>query len=128
MFQHNNSKIIQRARTVGSSNIFVTIITLEEQLRGRLAGISRAATKPEQFPVAYHNLRRTLVYFCSVNLLDFDDEAYNCYQNLRQQKIRIGTQDLKIAAIAIANRTILVTRNQQDFSKVPDLALLDWTE
>ncbi|GAA6614521.1 type II toxin-antitoxin system VapC family toxin [Scytonema sp. NUACC26] len=127
LFQHNNERIAQRARDVGSSNIFVTTVTLEEQLRGRLAGISRAATKPEQLAVAYNNLRRTLLYFCSVNLLDFDDAAYNCYQNLLQQKIRIGTQDLRIAAIAIANQMILVTRNQKDFSKVPDLALLNWT-
>lgn len=127
LFQHNNFKIAQRARTVGSSNIFVTTVTLEEQLKGRLAGISRAGTKPEHLAVAYNNLRRTVLYFCSVNLLDFDDTAYNCYQNLLQQKIRIGTQDLRIAAIAIANQIVLVTRNQQHFSKIPDLVLEDWT-
>jgi len=127
LFQHNHLRISQRARAVGSSNIFVTTVTLEEQLRGRLAGISRAATKPEQLAVAYENLRRTLLYFCSVNLLNFDDAAYNCYQILLQQKIRIGTQDLRIAAITLANQAILVTRNQQDFIKVPDLSLEDWT-
>jgi tRNA(fMet)-specific endonuclease VapC len=62
-----------------------------------------------------------------VNLLDFNDAAYNYYQSLRQQQIRIGTQDLRIAAIALANQTVVVTRNQQDFSKVPDLSLEDWT-
>jgi tRNA(fMet)-specific endonuclease VapC len=46
---------------------------------------------------------------------------------LRQQQIRIGTQDLRIAAISLANQTTLVTRNQQDFSKVPGLLLEDWT-
>ena len=35
--QHENSQIIQRIRAVESSSIFVTTITLEEQLRGRLA-------------------------------------------------------------------------------------------
>jgi tRNA(fMet)-specific endonuclease VapC len=62
-----------------------------------------------------------------VNLLDFNDAAYNYYQSLRQQQIRIGTQDLRIAAITLANQTVVVTRNQQDFSKVPDLSLEDWT-
>jgi tRNA(fMet)-specific endonuclease VapC len=127
LFQHNNSKIVQRIQTIGSSNILVTTVTLEEQLRGRLAGISRAATKPENLAVSYGNLRKTLLYFCSINLLDFDDAAYNCYRDLLQQKIRIGTQDLRIAAIALANQTILVTRNQQDFSKVPALVIEDWT-
>ena len=127
LFQHNHLSIVQRARDVGGSNIFVTIITLEEQLRGRLAGISRAATKPEQLTVAYRNLRKTLLYFCSVNLLDFNDAAYNCYQSLLQQKLRVGTQDLRIASIALVSQAILVTRNQQDFSKVPDLVFEDWT-
>lgn len=126
LFQHNHPRISQRVRDVGGSNIFVTIITLEEQLRGRLGGISKYATKPERLAVAYENLRRTLLYFCSVKLLNFDDVAYNCYQNLLQQKIRIGTQDLRIAAIALTNQATLVTRNQQDFSKIPNLSLEDW--
>ncbi|MEH1837817.1 MAG: type II toxin-antitoxin system VapC family toxin [Nostoc sp.] len=96
--QHGNSKIIQRAQAVGSSNIFITTVTLEEQLKGRLASISKCATKPELLVVAYRNLRITQIYFCSMNLLDFDEAAYNCYQSLRQQKIQIGTQDLRIAA------------------------------
>ncbi|MEH2465892.1 MAG: type II toxin-antitoxin system VapC family toxin [Nostoc sp.] len=62
-----------------------------------------------------------------MNLLDFDDAAYSCYQSLRQQKIQIGTQDLRIAAIALAKGAILVTGNQRDFSKVPNLCLQDWT-
>jgi tRNA(fMet)-specific endonuclease VapC len=127
LFQHSNSAIAKRAKAIGGSNIFVTTVTLEEQLRGRLASISRAATKPEQLSIAYENFRRTQLYFCSVNLLNFDNAAYNCYQSLLQQKIRIGTQDLRIAAIALASQAILVTRNQQDFSKVPDLSLEDWT-
>ncbi|HAG85011.1 MAG TPA: nucleic acid-binding protein [Cyanobacteria bacterium UBA12227] len=127
LFQYNHPEIVQRARAIGNSNIFITTVTLEEQLRGRLAGISRAATKPERLAIAYQNLRRTLVYFCSVNLVDFDDSAYTFYQSLRQQKIQIGTQDLRIAAIALANQAVVVTRNQRDFSKVPYLSLEDWT-
>jgi len=127
LFQYNNAQIAQRIKEVGSLNIFVTTVTLEEQLRGRLAGISRAATKPEMLPVAYQNLRKTVLFFYSINLLDFNEAAYNRYQNLRQQKIQIGTQDLRIAAIALANGAIVVTRNRKDFSKVPSLYLEDWS-
>jgi len=49
------------------------------------------------------------------------------YETLRQQKIRIGTQDLRIAAIVLAVKGILVTRNWKDFAKVPDLTLEDWS-
>lgn len=128
LFQHNHPKIVQRARTVGGSNISVTTVTLEEQFRGRLAAINRVATQPQKLAIAYKNLRNTLVYFCNVNLLDFDDAAYDCYQNLRQQKIKIGTQDLRIASIALANEAIVVTRNYKDFSQVPNIFLEDWTQ
>jgi len=49
------------------------------------------------------------------------------YETLRRQKIRIGTQDLRIAAIVLAVKGILVTRNWKDFAKVPDLTLEDWS-
>jgi len=125
--QQGDSKILQRAQVVGSSNIFVTTVTLEEQLRGRLASISKCANKPQFLALAHRNLLVTQNYFCSMNLLEFDEAAYSCYQRLLWQKIRIGTQDLRIAAIALANEAIVVTRNQRDFSKVPNLCLEDWT-
>ncbi|MDZ8104551.1 MAG: type II toxin-antitoxin system VapC family toxin [Nostoc sp. DedQUE12a] len=125
--QHGNSKILQRAQVVGSSNIFVTTVTLEEQLKGRLASISKYANEPQFLARTHRNLRITQNYFCNMNLLEFDEAAYNYYQSLRWQKIRIGTQDLRIAAIALTKSAIVVTRNHKDFSQVPNLCLEDWT-
>ena len=125
--QHGNSNIAQRAKVVGITNIFITTVTLEEQLKGRLAAISRCATKPELLPIAHQNLLITQRYFCNMNLLDFHESACECFKKLRQQKINIGTQDLRIAAIALVNDAILVTQNYKDFIKVPDLKMEDWT-
>lgn len=60
-------------------------------------------------------------------MLDFTQEAGDCYAELVRQRIRVGTQDLKIAAIALSVKGIVVTRNQRDFSRVPGLELADWT-
>ncbi len=49
------------------------------------------------------------------------------YDQLRGQKIRIGTQDLRIASVVLAVGGVLVTGNTRDFSQVPGLALEDWT-
>jgi predicted nucleic acid-binding protein len=48
-------------------------------------------------------------------------------KRLKSNKIRIGTMDLKIVSIAIANEVILVSSNLKDFEKVPDLSVQDWT-
>jgi tRNA(fMet)-specific endonuclease VapC len=65
--------------------------------------------------------------FRSINILGFDLKALNLYQQLKLQKIRIGTQDLKIAAVTLSENTILVTRNKVDFEKVPALIFQDWS-
>ncbi|MGB7380676.1 MAG: type II toxin-antitoxin system VapC family toxin, partial [Rivularia sp. (in: cyanobacteria)] len=67
----------------------------------------------------------TLGDFITIKVLDFTQEAANCYSQLLRQKIRIGTQDLRIASIVISNDGILVTRNQFDFSRVADLQFED---
>ena len=70
---------------------------------------------------------RCVAFFNQVNVLEFDRDAYNCYTELLRQRIRIGTQDLRIAAIAISRNGILVTRNKRDFERVPGLVFEDWS-
>jgi tRNA(fMet)-specific endonuclease VapC len=59
--------------------------------------------------------------------VDFDSAAAEAYDNLRRSRIRIGTMDLKIAAIVISLDATLLSRNQRDFRKVPGLKIEDWT-
>jgi tRNA(fMet)-specific endonuclease VapC len=59
--------------------------------------------------------------------LPFDEAAAAIFDQLRTQKLRLGTNDLAIAAITLAVRGILVTRNTVDFRRIPGLVLEDWT-
>ncbi|MBO1347861.1 MAG: type II toxin-antitoxin system VapC family toxin [Hormoscilla sp. GUM202] len=126
LFQHRHPLVIQRVNAVNSEDIGVTVITVEEQMRGWLNAI-RQSSRPDRLLWAYIGLRTGVEFFNGVNLLDFDRDAYDCYADLIRQKIRIGTQDLRIAAIALSRNAILVTRNRRDFARVPDLRLDDWT-
>jgi tRNA(fMet)-specific endonuclease VapC len=40
-------------------------------------------------------------------------------------RLRVGAMDLKIAAIALAHQATVLTRNQKDFSRVPDWRVAD---
>jgi tRNA(fMet)-specific endonuclease VapC len=60
-------------------------------------------------------------------VLDFDDRAAAVFQRLGKSRVRIGTMDRKIAAIALANNATLLSRNLADFRKVPGFRVEDWT-
>ena len=75
----------------------------------------------------YGELKQLLQTYCNLAILDFDEKAAAEFVRLKQARIRIGTMDLKIAAIALANDATLLTRNLSDFSKVPDLKAEDWS-
>jgi tRNA(fMet)-specific endonuclease VapC len=55
-----------------------------------------------------------------------DELAADRFVSLRRQRIRIGTMDLKIAAIALVNDALLVSANVRDYSAVPDLRCDNW--
>lgn len=128
LFQQGFPNVLERVNA-NRPNIGVTIITVQEQVRGRFNVIKRALQTGQSHRVAlaYANLRETLQYFCSIEIIDLSESAYDLYTQLRRQGIRIGTQDLLIAAIVLSEKAILVTRNQRDFAKVPDLVFEDWT-
>ena len=60
-------------------------------------------------------------------VLDYDARASIAFRELVSQKVRIGTMDFKIAAIALSHDALLITRNVRDFDKVPGLRVEDWT-
>ena len=59
-------------------------------------------------------------------ILPYTPAAHTIYLMWRTSKIRIGTQDLRIAAICVAHDATLVSRNKRDFDKVSELKLSVW--
>jgi tRNA(fMet)-specific endonuclease VapC len=104
----------------------ITVITWEEQMRGRLNVIRQAKTS-EQRIIGYTRLCSTINFLSAFRVVNFDQIADSYYQELRHQKIRIGTQDLLIASVVLSIGATLITRNQRDFGKVPGLILEDWS-
>ncbi|MEG3909732.1 type II toxin-antitoxin system VapC family toxin [Microcoleus sp. w2-18bC1] len=126
--QKKHPVMVQRVE-VNAENLAVTIVTVEEAIRGWFDFIRKASTssQADKLVWGYTRLWDTLDDFKNLNILKFDQNAFTIYTEFRRQKIRISTQDLRIAAIVLANNAILVTRNKQDFEKVPGLVQEDWT-
>jgi tRNA(fMet)-specific endonuclease VapC len=57
----------------------------------------------------------------------FADAAADIFKELRARRVRIGTMDLRIAAIALSRDLTMLSRNVSDFRKVPGLKVEDWT-
>jgi tRNA(fMet)-specific endonuclease VapC len=72
-------------------------------------------------------LLATVLYFRTIQIMGFNQHTQAIFRDLRAQRVRIGTQDLRITAIALSQGAILVTRNQQDFTALPSLQTIDWS-
>ena len=103
-----------------------TIVTVGESFAGWLPICRRARSSQERI-FAYERMQQSFNIYRGMTCLPYAAVAAKIFDNLNAQKIRIGTNDLAIAAIALSVSGILVTRNTVDFQRVPDLLLEDWT-
>jgi tRNA(fMet)-specific endonuclease VapC len=115
-------RLRDRLAHISPSDRMTTIISYEEQTRGWLAYVARARTMSQQID-AYRKLNHHL----DINVLEFDDRAAAEFQRLRKLRFRVGTMDLKIAAIAISREGKLLSRNLVDFQQIPGLDVEVWT-
>lgn len=115
-----------KERLDGSEETFgTTIITVEEVMRGWMAAIRRVHDPLAQIR-AYSNLRRLFRFFATWRVLEWDEPAVNQFQSLKQASTKVGTMDLKIASIVLTTGATLLTRNTNDFVRVPGLQIEDW--
>jgi tRNA(fMet)-specific endonuclease VapC len=128
LYQRNHPQVAAQIRLARQNGMIVTtvVVTIEEQYAGRLAQIRKAKT-PEVLITAYDRLIATFSLFSQLKILGYDRRADDYFRQFRQQGIRIGTQDLRIASIALAHSGIIITRNRKDFGQVPALILEDWS-
>jgi tRNA(fMet)-specific endonuclease VapC len=124
-----NAHPVLRAKvnSTPQAQLFTTSVTVEEQLRGRLAYINKYRQAPAKAAQGHVALIQTIYYFSTWNILAFSEAADTIFRQLRTQRIRIGGQDLRIAAIALLYSFTVVTGNIRDFSQVPGLNVVDWT-
>jgi tRNA(fMet)-specific endonuclease VapC len=110
--QNSHPNVLQRLSTVNPKDVAITAITAEEKIRGWFKFMD---VNSDCCIWAYKGFKDTLTYFKKVNVLDFDENAYQIYRDLKKKlNNKVGTKDLQIAAIALSVNVIIATSNLKE--------------
>lgn len=102
------------------------VVSLHEQVVGAHAFLNQAKNSAGLIR-GYELLERLPRDYQAFALLPFDAASAGIYDGLVAQNLRIGTMDLRLAAIALSGNLTVLTRNLRDFSRVPGLNIEDRT-
>ena len=113
--------VIARFRQTQISQIGISSITLSELEYG-----VAKSSKPDQNQFALAQ------FLAPLEILSYGDEAAQQYGRLRalleKQGTPIGSLDMLIAAHVLSINCILVTNNEKEFNRVPNLKIDNWVK
>ena len=111
--------VINRFRQLPISSIAISSITLSE--------LEYGVMKSERVEQNRYALTQ---FVAPLEILPYDDEAAQYYGNIRacleKQGTPIGALDMLIAAHALSASCTLVTNNDKEFKRVPNLLAENW--
>jgi len=102
------------------------VVSLHEQLLGAHGFLNQAKNSAGLIR-GYELLERLPRDYLAFALLSFDAPSAAIYDHLVSHKLRVGTMDLRLAAIALSRGLTVLSRNVRDFGKVPGLTFQDRT-
>jgi tRNA(fMet)-specific endonuclease VapC len=121
-------RFIERLKSLPQSEVVaVSIVTIEERMRGWLAVIAKERTAIRQV-VGYRELIGLFDFYREFEVVPFDEAAARQFDGLRGQRLRLGAMDLKIAATALVHGALLLSANRRDFERVPGLRVENWLD
>src|SRR5215470_11416786 len=114
-------EFIPRASSIPRHEQAVPVVVIEEIIRGRLQVIrqAEAGTARVDLSRAYALFEQTMRDVQRLTILAYTLQADLHYRQWRQERLRISTHDLRIAAICVAHTARLISRNRRDFGQVP---------
>jgi tRNA(fMet)-specific endonuclease VapC len=126
LFQRDDPNVVMNVNKHPLKEVGITIISVEEQLTGWYSEVRRAK-KPDTLAKAYERLAINVQRLAGLKIVSFTEAAILRYEHLKTLKLQVAKMDLRIAAIALENNAVVVTRNLRDFQRVPNLTVEDWS-
>jgi tRNA(fMet)-specific endonuclease VapC len=127
LHERGHPPLLTRLAVLPPDSIAVSVVTVEEAIRGRLAILARRSMGEARVH-AYAKFLETVRFFNAVLVVPFDSACEQRFQELLAQRLRVGSRDLRIAATALVHNVTLVSRNRRDFARVPGLLIEDWSQ
>ena len=127
LVQYGQANVMARLTAHPASSIYISTISLQEQMRGWLARLPKLRGSAQV--ADWHNRLATRFFpvWRSYVLLPFTLPAITRFDQLRTLKLNVAAMDLRISALALEHGLTVVTRNLSDFSRVPVLSSEDWS-
>ncbi len=127
LLQQGHALILQNVNRHPIADVSVSVISIQEQMQGFQAALSRARDH-RQLASAYDMLvTRLLPIWSRFPTRSFTESAIARFEDLRSLRLNVGSMDLRIAAIALENNLVVVTRNRRDFGRIPGVVSEDWS-
>src|SRR5688572_6048841 len=114
LFEHGLPQLIQRVVVQPLNTVGISAISVEESVRGRLDVLSRAKNGDERVR-RYAQLVESVLLLAQFSIAPYDKITDDEFQRLKSMGLKIGSQDLKIGAVALTQSLTLLTRNRSDF-------------
>jgi tRNA(fMet)-specific endonuclease VapC len=118
---------LERKLAESGQTVATAIVCVEEQLRGWLVRVAVARTD-DALLLAYQRLHRRIAELSDMAIMPWQPAAAALFLQWRDQKVRVGTMDLRIAAIAMTNDATLLSRNLRDFGRLVGLKVENWLD
>ena len=111
--------VLQCFRQAQVSEIGISSITVSELEYGVMK-----SAKPEQNKLALTQ------FIAPIEISAYDDVAAQHYGKIRahleRQSTPIGSFDMLIAAHALSQNSVLITNNESEFKRIPNLKIENW--
>jgi tRNA(fMet)-specific endonuclease VapC len=127
LIQFGHAAVIRNLATHADSEIALSAISFQEQMQGWLGRLGKLAKVSQQADWYDRLVTRMLPVWRRFEMLPFPQAAIQRFQQMRTLRLNVGLMDLRLAAVALENNLIMVTRNTRDFGRVKGLPTADWS-
>jgi tRNA(fMet)-specific endonuclease VapC len=126
LYYRGDPIVVQRVDARPPAELAISVLTVDEQLTGWYT-LTRQARRPEEIARAYAHLSEAVVRLAHWRILPYTESAIARVAQIKALRLNVRLMDLRIAAVALENQAVVVTRNRRDFGRVPGLSVEDWS-